>query len=645
MPDYTQSKSRTKSSIKALSSEINNLEPSSIVTFFEIDLTEIMEANDITNLGVEANAYGLSDSGEDNILRFHNNINIFNSYLKWQGKTYYPAPIQAEGFEVSSRGTLPTPEFTISTQSEEGVNLMGLLRHQIRKFGDVIGAKVTRIRTFAKFLDVDNFLKVDSSGNVNTSFLTNMASENLGEIPQGFEPDPYSELPRDIYYIERKVSENKAMLKYQLASSLDLEGLTLPKRVIFADRCMFQYRGPGCWYQHYYDEENNTGKSQEIMKVIETIWSGSGSGNWTNVTSRFQITADGAYSSGGSGVAVDPASDQLFRKGDIFTFSGGATLELTNNVQTTSNKNIYPSSSKLFFGTLTGTVSNNETASINYSYGTFTSNTNNANLAAIRASSYSNIYHSIAESPVFTVKSTEIFRLRFKLTLTSGQIPTFQIINAVGAKKLGWSNRPTPTDLGNGTYSVDFEVNNSANTATNNAKIQIFNSADSNFTLTEVELAKMSDEVPIIRKAGLTNPELKYKLLPTEAPPVATDNDEPIVNIIEDAKSKFIDNGRWLNNREYAKGNYVYQEKNDIKYYYVAKVDTPKATPPPNSDYWVADQCSKSLKACRMRWGTEGSAIKDQSCQCVIGGAVSAGKGGLPYGGFPAAKRVQQTLT
>ena len=91
MPDYTQSKSRTKSSIKALSSEINNLEPSSIVTFFEIDLTEIMEANDITNLGVEANAYGLSDSGEDNILRFHNNINIFNSYLKWQGKTYYEA--------------------------------------------------------------------------------------------------------------------------------------------------------------------------------------------------------------------------------------------------------------------------------------------------------------------------------------------------------------------------------------------------------------------------------------------------------------------------------------------------------------------------------------------------------------------------
>ena len=155
----------------------------------------------------------------------------------------------------------------------------------------------------------------------------------------------------------------------------------------------------------------------------------------------------------------------------------------------------------------------------------------------------------------------------------------------------------------------------------------------------------MSDEIPIIRKAGLTDPNLKYKLLPTEAPPVATDNDEKIVDIIPDVQSKFTDQGRWVSSKDYTKGQYVYQEKNDIKYYYVAKVDTPKATPPPNSDYLIADQCSKSLKACRMRWGTEGAAFKDQSCQCVIGGAVSAGKGGLPYGGFPAAKRVQQTLS
>ena len=346
MPDYdSPSKSRTRSSIKALRAEITNLQPSSIVTFFEIDLTEIMDANNITNLGVEGKLYGLQDNLQKNILRFHNNINIFDSYLKWQGNTYYPAPIQAEGFEVSTRGTLPTPEFTISTQSEEGINVMGLLRHQIRKFGDVIGAKVTRIRTFAKFLDVDNFLKVDSEGKVKSSFLTNMASENLMEIPQGFEPDPYAELPRDIYYIERKVSENKAMLKYQLASSLDLEGLTLPKRVIFADRCMFQYRGPGCWYQHVYDDKTT---NKEVNKIIEKIWTGSGAGNWTNVTSRFQVTADGITLSIDKGFRSDPTENN-FRKGEIFVFTGGATVTLSENILSKQNKDVYAASTTEFF--------------------------------------------------------------------------------------------------------------------------------------------------------------------------------------------------------------------------------------------------------------------------------------------------------
>ena len=44
-----------------------------------------------------------------------------------------------------------------------------------------------------------------------------------------------------------------------------------------------------------------------------------------------------------------------------------------------------------------------------------------------------------------------------------------------------------------------------------------------------------------------------------------------------------------------------------------------------------------------MRWGIKG-AVNLQECQCVIGGPTSNGKGGLPFGGFPAAKRVQQTL-
>ena len=97
-----------------------------------------MKANEILNFGVQADSYGLKTPDvSDNIIRVHNSINIFKSHLVWRGRTYYPAPIQGEGFEVSSRGTLPTPELSIATHPGEGETLLGLLRYQIRKFGDI----------------------------------------------------------------------------------------------------------------------------------------------------------------------------------------------------------------------------------------------------------------------------------------------------------------------------------------------------------------------------------------------------------------------------------------------------------------------------------------------------------------------------
>ena len=104
---YTPTKSIAQSSFKSVSAELANLNPSAVITFFEIDVSDVMESNNIANLGVEADAYGVTQNVQDNILRFHNSINVFSSFLKWQGKTYYPAPIQGEGFEISSRGTLP----------------------------------------------------------------------------------------------------------------------------------------------------------------------------------------------------------------------------------------------------------------------------------------------------------------------------------------------------------------------------------------------------------------------------------------------------------------------------------------------------------------------------------------------------------
>ena len=95
MPDYTKADSeRAKSSIKSLNFELTNLTPSAMVTMFEIDLNKLLETKEIT-LGEDALQVGFPGDVNDGILRFHNNIKVFNSFIIWQGYEYYPAPIIA----------------------------------------------------------------------------------------------------------------------------------------------------------------------------------------------------------------------------------------------------------------------------------------------------------------------------------------------------------------------------------------------------------------------------------------------------------------------------------------------------------------------------------------------------------------------
>ena len=243
--DYTQiPKDQAKSSIKSLARELGNLDPSTLLSFFEIDLSSVVGSisSSLIKDYEEVNPVlpNFEDS-KDNILRFHNNIRVFNSYIFWQGKTFFPAPIQAEGYEISSRGILPTPRLSMSSQSDQETEILSLIRRAIRKYGDIVGAKVTRIRTYAKFLDKNNFADIAKYDGTDGSYLS--------AFPEGYEPDPYAELPRDIFFIERKASESKTAIVYELSSSLDVEGIKLPRRTVQSRKCGFAYRGCGCFYE------------------------------------------------------------------------------------------------------------------------------------------------------------------------------------------------------------------------------------------------------------------------------------------------------------------------------------------------------------------------------------------------------------
>ena len=140
--------------------------------------------------------------------RFHAGTNrVGNGDIIWAGNTYIKMPIKAEGFAFQE-GQLPRPTLTISNAL--GTITAILLNVNSTTTGnDLTGATVTRIRTLARYLDSINF-----PGNTN---------------PLGT-PDPTAEFPQEIYKIDRKASENREVVEFELAAVFDLAGIRAPKR-------------------------------------------------------------------------------------------------------------------------------------------------------------------------------------------------------------------------------------------------------------------------------------------------------------------------------------------------------------------------------------------------------------------------------
>ena len=148
--------------------------------------------------------------GSSTVHRFHNGSNMnANGNIVWAGNSYEKFPIQCEGFDFGSTGTLPRPTISVSnifgtiTTLLQGVN-------QTTVGNDLNGTKLVRIRTLAKFLDAVNF-----EGNTN---------------PYGT-PDPNAEFPQEIYFLDRKITESRDLVQWEAISALDLVNVKLPKRI------------------------------------------------------------------------------------------------------------------------------------------------------------------------------------------------------------------------------------------------------------------------------------------------------------------------------------------------------------------------------------------------------------------------------
>ena len=290
--------------------------------------------------------------GSTTIYRFHNGANLnANGEVVWAGNTYLRFPIECTGFEFTGTGTLPRPTISVS-------NIFGTLTaimqnvNQTTVGNDLNGAKLTRIRTLARFLDAVNFAPTTTtttstqtvadpsdaetvtytvtvvqdsyganvfaingvqkpvitmkrgstyifnqshSSNVNhplriksdaggqqttvnagtlgtdatvtyspaypsapndlryycTSHGNNMGNTITMNDPNTIQqqttsssttqsnpfgtPDPTAEFPQEIYFLDRKISENRDVVQWEAISALDLVNVKLPKRIATRD--------------------------------------------------------------------------------------------------------------------------------------------------------------------------------------------------------------------------------------------------------------------------------------------------------------------------------------------------------------------------------------------------------------------------
>ena len=154
----------------------------------------------------------------DHAYYFHNGTSESGGNVVWQGQEYTKFPIQVEGFEASGNGKMPRPVFRLSNLPPTVGQYISAIS---QAHNDLVGWCVLRKRTFAMFLDAVNF----TNGNPNAN-----ATE---------------EFPIDVYYVDRKLEDNKLTIAWELAAASDLQGVQIPRGQIVANYCnaLYNYAG------------------------------------------------------------------------------------------------------------------------------------------------------------------------------------------------------------------------------------------------------------------------------------------------------------------------------------------------------------------------------------------------------------------
>ena len=188
--------------------ELNKINPSSVIELYELELTVGLHIpTDNTN-------------NLDTVFRFHAGANLNNfGQIIFNGNSYQRVAVKVEGFEDTSKGTIPRPTLTFSnlggiTKDTTVMTMSDFLNvvNTVTPGNDLLNAKVTRLLPLASALDNANF---------------------VGDNPFG---TPSTDRLQDrIYYIDRKAVENRQIVQFELVSVLDMQNKKIPARIVTRD--------------------------------------------------------------------------------------------------------------------------------------------------------------------------------------------------------------------------------------------------------------------------------------------------------------------------------------------------------------------------------------------------------------------------
>ena len=235
----------------SLSSDFQKLSVAGLVTLYELDASKL-------GLGVLRWHGHMSYEDWQYIYEFANRAQFANKSKRvaatgaddivvpdiiWNGNEYKPVAIQSDGLEIRGDGKASTPNLVI-TSDLNGVK--GMTRRLCRQYNDFAGAKLTVIRTSAKYLDAANFADGNPTANVN-------------------------EYRKQVWYIEHKINDDEEKVTFELSNPVDFEGARIPAREI-TSFCHWGvtggYRGETCGYMGtaMFDENGNPTNNPALDK-------------------------------------------------------------------------------------------------------------------------------------------------------------------------------------------------------------------------------------------------------------------------------------------------------------------------------------------------------------------------------------------